>query len=209
MAGSFSPGAYMTHGAIDASHTLWFTSNNGNDVARVNSSTAAPITGFPINATTNTAGCPSSIASTISGPQQPAIDASGNAWIPLSGAISVPGTGSTVLKVTPAGACTTYTVGTGPYGATIDGANNLWVTNSKDNTITELSTATGTAISPSTAYTVGGLLSGPQGLSVDLSGDLIITNHTGNSIVEVIGAATPTYLPLGLAATNGKLGAKP
>jgi hypothetical protein len=209
MAASFGPGAFMTHGAIDASHTLWFTSNNGNDVARVNSSTAAPITGFPINATTNTTGCPSSIASTISGPQQPAIDASGNAWIPLSGALIVPGTGSTVLKVTPAGACTTYTVGTGPYGATIDGANNLWVTNSADNTITELSTATGTAISPSSNYTAGGLLSGPQGLSVDLSGDLIITNHTGNSIVEVIGAATPTYLPLGLAATNGKLGAKP
>jgi hypothetical protein len=75
--------------------------------------------------------------------------------------------------------------------------------------MTERNTTTGTAVSPSTNYTVGGLLSGPMGLAVDLSGDLIITNYTGNSIVEVIGAATPTYLPLGVVAGNSKLGAKP
>jgi len=205
MAASFPPGAYMTHAAIDSSHDIWFTSNNGNVIARVNSATGARITGFPVNTSTATAGCPSGTASTILSPEQPAIDASGNAWVPLYNG----GSGSTVLKVTAAGACTAFTVGTGPYGATIDGANNLWVTNNAGNSVTEISTATGTAVSPSTNYTIGGLLSGPQGLAVDPSGDLIITNFTGDSVVEVIGAATPTYLPLGVAAANGKLGAKP
>jgi hypothetical protein len=205
MAASFSAGAYMTHGAIDSSHDIWFTSNNGNDIARVNSSTGAAITGFPLNTSTATTACPSTIATTITNPEQPAIDASGNAWIPLYDN----GAGSTVIEVTPSAACTVYTVGTGPFGATVDGANNLWVSNKAGDSITEINTATGTVVSPSTNYTVGGLLSGPEGVAVDLSGDLIITSFTGNSVVEVIGAATPTYLPLGVAAANNKLGAKP
>jgi hypothetical protein len=210
MAASFPPGAFMTHAAFDSSRDIWFTSNNGNVIARVNSATGAAITGFPINTSTSTAGCPSGTASTILSPEQPAIDASGNAWVPIYNA----GSGSTVIKVTTAGACTAFPVGTGPYGAAVDGANNLWVTNNGGGgvgagSVTEISTATGTAISPSSNYTVGGLLSGPQGLAVDLSGDLIITNFTGDSIVEVIGVATPTYLPLGVAAANGKLGATP
>ena len=210
IAASFGPGAFMTHAAIDSSHDIWFTSNNGNVITRINSSTGAPIAGFPLNTSTATAGCPSGTASTILSPQQPAIDASGNAWVPIYNG----GSGSTVVEVTPSGACTAFPVGTGPYGATVDGANNLWVTNyasggTGSGSITEINTATGTALSPPTNYTVGGLLTGPQGLSVDLSGDLIITNFTGDSIVEVIGAATPTYLPLGVAAANSKLGAKP
>jgi hypothetical protein len=202
---SFGPGAFMTHAAIDGSHDIWFTSNNGNVITRVNSSTGARITGFPVNTSTATTACPSATASTILSPEQPAIDASGNAWVPIYDG----GSGSTVTEVTPAAAGTAFTVGTGPFGATIDGANNLWVTNNAGNSVTELSTATGTAVSPSTNYTVGGLLSGPQGIAVDLSGDLIIANFTGNSVVEVIGVATPTYLPLGVAAANGKLGATP
>ena len=212
---SFGPGAYATHGAIDSASAIWFTSDtvslsvsayaNGNVITRVGSITALPALGFPINSSTNTLGCPSSVASIISSPEQPAIDAAGNAWVPIYNS----GSGSSVIKVTPAAACTSYTVGNGPYGATIDGAGNLWVTNSAGNSLSELSTTTGTALSPATNYTVGGLLSGPLGLSVDLSGDLIVTNFTGNSIVEVIGAAAPTYLPLGVAAANGKLGAKP
>jgi DNA-binding beta-propeller fold protein YncE len=113
------------------------------------------------------------------------------------------------MKVTPAGACTSYLVGSGPYGAAVDGANNLWVTNNGGGSITEINTATGVAISPSTNYTAGGVLDGPQGIAVDLSGDLIIANFVDNSVVEVIGAAAPTYLPLGVAAGNSKLGAKP
>ena len=206
MMASFPPGAYMTHAAIDSSHDIWFTSNNGNVITRVNTSTGAPITGFPLNATTPTVGCPTGIAGNIIlSPQQPAIDGSGNAWVTLYNG----GSGSLVMEVTPAGVCTAFPVGTGPFGAAIDGANNLWVTNNTGNSITELSTPSGTALSPSTNYTVGGLLNGPEGVAVDLSGDLIITNYTGNSVVEVIGAATPTYLPLGVAAANGKLGAKP
>jgi len=215
LANSFGPGAYATHGAMDSASDIWFTSDtvslsttayaNGTVITRVGSISASPATGFPINSSTNTTACPSSVANTISSPEQPAIDAAGNAWVPIYNS----GNGSSVIKVTPAAACTAYTVGTGPYGATIDGADNLWVTNVAGNSLTELSTTTGTALSPATNYTVGGLLNGPLGLSVDLSGDLIITNFTGNSIVEVIGAATPTYLPLGVAAANNKLGAKP
>jgi hypothetical protein len=208
MTGSFNPGAYGTHGAVDAAGYIWFTSNTptyGNTITRVAKGTGTAATGFPINASAATTGCPTATASTILNPEQPAIDAAGNAWVPVLNG----GAGSTVIKVTSNGTCTAFTVGAGPYGATIDGSDNLWVTNNAGNSITELSAPTGTAISPTTNYTIGGMLSGPQGLSVDLSGDLIVTNYTGNSIVEVIGVATPTSLPLGVAAGNSKLGAKP
>ncbi len=206
MSASFSPGAYATHGAIDSNGYIWFTSNNGNLIARVGKNSGTAYTGFPVNTSTHTGTCN---ATSLLSPEQPAIDASGSAWVPVYNG----GSGTSVLFVKPsatgATACTLYTTGAGPWAAAVDGANNVWVTNRSENTITELSAATGTAMSPSTNYTIGGLLYGPEGVAVDLSGDLIITNYTGNSIVEVIGAATPTYLPLGAAAGSSKLGAKP
>jgi hypothetical protein len=205
MDGSFPVAAYMTHGAIDSTSAIWFTSNNGNVITRVSSSTGTAITGFPINGSTATTACPSTIATTILNPEQPSIDASNNAWVPLYNS----GAGTSLVEVSSAGACSAFSGFNGPYGTAIDGADNLWVTNRNGSTLSEVSTSGGTTLTPSTGYTAGGVLSGPQGIAVDLSGDLIIANYTGNSLIEVIGAATPTYAPLGVAAGKTKLGATP
>jgi hypothetical protein len=204
MQASFPVNAYMTHAAFDSSNDIWFTSNNGNVIARVASASGTAIAGFPLKTTTATTACPLATASTFLNPEQPSIDSGGNAWVPMYNA----GAGTTVAEITPTGGCTSVSGFNGPYGTTIDGANNLWVTNRHGNSISLLS-ASATTPAVASSYTVGGLLNGPQGIAVDLSGDLIIANYGGNSILEVIGAATPTYAPLGVAASKTKLGAQP
>jgi len=97
-----------------------------------------------------------------------------------------------------------------PFSATIDGADNIWVTNRGSNTITELNNA-GAAISPALNYQSGtGILNDPLNAAIDGSGNVWITNYTGQEIVELVGAAAPTVTPLSYASglANG-LGAKP
>ena len=170
----------------------------------MNSSTGTALTGFPFTQASilSTCGLLNSIA--LVTPEQVAIDASNNAWVPVNNGNA----GTYIVKISPTAGCSDYTVGTGPYGAAIDGAGNVWVTNNASNSLTELNSA-GTVISPSTGYLASSTLNGAQELAVDLSGDLIIANYGGSTVVQVIGVATPTYAPLGVAAANGKLGAKP
>jgi hypothetical protein len=214
IATSFSTGPGFTapyynvrHGAIDQVNTvanfqnLWLVSEGGGIISKilVPSTTGLPEAGFPIGNPQYPANpCQTSIVN----PEMPAIDASGDAWIPINNV----GNGTTVLKVTPTGNCASYPVDFGPYGAAVDGANTVWITNQTGNTITQLNSTSGAA---TINYKVDNFLNGPAGLAIDLSGDLLITNSIGSSIVEVIGAATPTYAPLGVAAANSKLGSTP
>jgi hypothetical protein len=216
---SLGAGVYITHGAIDGSNNVWFTSDTAGthgaiDMLQKNSTT--PNTGFPItSASTGTLTCP---INSVINPEQPAIDNAGNAWIPLYG---TSGGGNTVMEIMPSqtfgNTCYYWTTGHGPYGAAVDGANNVWITNRTDNSVTELSAATGFPISPATNYmpvnqvgtTTTALLKDPVNITVDISGDLMISNFAGNSLVELIGVATPTYAPLGVAAAVGKLGSTP
>jgi hypothetical protein len=208
---SFSAGAGCTapyynvrHGAIDPSGDLWLISELGSIISRIPSGTitGAPALGFPIG---NPVYPSQPCTTAISYPEQPAIDASGNAWIPINGN----GSGSNVLEVSSAGNCALLPVDTAPYGAAVDGADYVWVSNNGGNDITEINASTGAV--NQTNYTVNGILNGPTGLAVDLSGDLLIANYNASTIVEVIGAAAPTFAPLGVAAGSvpAKLGAKP
>jgi hypothetical protein len=214
IATSFSTGAGFTapyynvrHGAIDQVNTvanfsnLWLVSEGGGIISKilVPSTTGLPEVGFPI-------GNPQYPAQpcnmTLVNPEQPAIDANGNAWVPINNV----GNGTSVLKITPTGNCASYQVDSGPYGAAVDGANTVWITNQTGNTITQLNATSGAA---SINYKADNFLSSPAGIAIDISGDLLITNSGTGGIVEVIGAATPTYAPLGVAAANSKLGAQP
>ena len=192
----------VRHGAIDQFGYLWLVSENGSIISRISTGTTTglPATGFPIgNPNYPTVPCTTGINT----PEVPAIDSSGNAWVPINGG----GSGTTILKVTPTGVCSSFTTDNGPYGAAVDGSNNVWITDYTANDITEINASTG-AINQ-TYYTVGGFLNKPSGIAVDESGDLLITNYGGSSIVEVIGAATPAYAPLGAASAAGKLGSTP
>jgi secreted PhoX family phosphatase len=121
-----------------------------------------------------------------------------------------------------------------PEAIALDGAGNVWVANSGNNSVTELSNA-GTILSGTNGYTGGAIagtqLSGvsnytggamfvPDAIAVDGSGDVWIAsagNNPSQSFVTVlIGAATPVITPIaaGLPSTptvNGtsNLGTRP
>ena len=192
---------FVSHGAIDSAGYLWFSSEVGSAVTRVNSTTT---TGSPDSGTTFplTGTCS---GTSITNPENIAIDKTGAAWIPIYNG----GSGTQVMFVFPAGGCF-FTGAISGYGVAVDGASNVWITNRQYGSLTELVSSTAGAATPGgVALTAGGLLTDPMNIAVDISGDLMITNFAGNSLVEVIGAATPTYAPLGLAAKNNKLGQEP
>jgi DNA-binding beta-propeller fold protein YncE len=89
----------------------------------------------------------------------------------------------------------------------VDGANNIWVTNTGNSTVSEFA-STGSPITGSTGFS-GGTLSVPTTLDVDLSGDIWVVNSTGNSVTEFIGLAAPTVRPISTAVVGGTLGTKP
>jgi len=209
----FISGAYVTHAAIDGAGYIWMTSDStwvvsgttyyGSAITRVSKGTGMVPTGssFPINPAGSACG------SGLFSPEQPAIDSSGNAWIPMYGKT---GQTSAMIVVNPSGTCIKYPkTGKGPYGAAVDGVSNVWVTNRTDNTFMGLNNSTGLSLT-STATVTGpnlspqnngnNLLSDPSSIAVDISGDVFITNYVGSTVVEVIGLTTPVYGPLGVAA---------
>jgi hypothetical protein len=237
---TFPAAAFPTHAAIDSAGYEWITSDTatyGNAITRVTKAGGAVPAGsaFPIyNAALGACG-------NFISPEQPAIDNSGNAWIPVYG---LNGQGSGVYVVSPTttllSGCsfynTEYGALVGPYGAAVDGANNVWITNTKGGSsitgyggggfgsLAELSAAPATMGSnlSSTNFQpvnqVSGLgsylLNDPLNVAVDISGDVFVTNYAGGagangSIVEFIGLATPLYGPLGVAAGASKIGTTP
>jgi streptogramin lyase len=190
-------GQSATHMAIDSlanGYNLWISSENGDVVCVVNtSSTGALVHQIVIN---------SAQSSGSYSPEVIAIDALGSAWIPNQRS-------STLSRITQGGVLTNPTGGTlsNPYGVAVDGAGSVFIANRGNNGISEYAN-TGTAVS-AVNLQAGGTLSDPLNLAVDLAGNLWITNYTGNKIVEMVGVATPTYAPLSVAASVNKLGSKP
>jgi hypothetical protein len=218
-----STDGYPTHGAIDTAGYDWLTSDTttyGNIITRVlKTSGAVASSNFPINANNSSNVCGGSFVA----PEQPAIDAKGNAWIPIYGG----GSGNGVYVINPTGStCSFYptegflTYG-GPYGAAVDGSNNVWVTNLTDGSLTELSAngtpgtyPFGSSLSSAAFQPVNSsgasILNHPMSVAVDISGDVFIANYANNSIVELIGLATPVFGPLGVAAaTNCNMASPP
>ena len=228
----FPVGAFPTHAAIDSAGYEWITSDTptyGNSITRVSKVGAAvpALSGFPIY-NLSLGACGNFIS-----PEQPAIDNSGNAWIPVYGLAGM-GSGVYVVNPTATGptACsfynTEYGASVAPYGAAVDGANNVWITNTAggsnvtgyyggaSGSLAELSATTGLNLSSTNFQPVNqvsgagvSLLSDPLNVAIDISGDVFVTNYAGNSIVEFIGLATPLYGPLGVAAGASKIGTTP
>jgi streptogramin lyase len=164
-------------------------------------------------------------------PEAPAIDHSGNAWIPIQTA-----TGE-IYKVSPTGGTTILTSGTTganltwTFGSAIDGNGNVWVVNrcgnygtcgggTGINTIIQINAANNLAISPPTNYVPEAqypataaaftkMLDDSLNLAVDPSGNLWVTNYIGNAVVELVGVAAPAITPLSVSAHNNTLGTKP
>ncbi len=193
-------GDTFDHLAIDGNQQLWASDQHGGVLCQFNADgTIAPHFPVSVDVTPNLTSSPEVIG----------IDANNAAWVSLKDGNEVDqvtihnGNNKVAVNtLTSAGTGATFSQ---PYSATIDGADNVWVTNRGSNTITELSNA-GAAISPTLNYQFGtGILSDPYNAAIDPSGNVWITNFNGGEVVEMVGAAAPTATPL----SAGKLGVKP
>ncbi|MBV8360898.1 MAG: hypothetical protein JO189_23625 [Deltaproteobacteria bacterium] len=81
-----------------------------------------------------------------------------------------------------------------PIGIAIDSAGFVWVANSANNSMSELSSS-GSPLSAPTGYTDGGL-DGPAGIAVDGSGNIWLSNSRGNTVTEFLGLARPVKSPI-------------
>jgi streptogramin lyase len=189
------------HLAIDASQQLWVSDEHGGVVCRY-TATGGAVKNFPVSVGSGNY------------PEAIGIDSNAAAWVSLENADEVDqitihnGNGAVNVNTLTSG-------GTGgtfnrPFSATIDGLDNVWVTNRGSNSLTELTNA-GTAVSPSTNYQpVGAALSDPLNAAIDGSGDIWITNYAGQEVVEMIGAAAPVVTPLSYASGSAAgLGVRP
>ncbi len=179
---------------VDANHGFWI-SNNEQDVAH-----------FSSNGTllANAPCCSQSLGI--------ATDSAGNVWVAdaLGGA---DGRGAVAELVTDSSNNTTIVSGltTGgiyyPGAVAVDSAQNIWIANRVNNSITELAginntLPVATAISPSTGvYSIGGYgldagLGEPYSLLPDRSGNLWVSNEYLDTVTMFFGLAAPTQTPL-------------
>ena len=180
--------------ALDANHGFWLSTNN-QEVAHFSSTGALLV---------DAACCNESLGI--------ATDAAGNLWIAdyLGGA---DGHGAIAEAVTDSSGNTSVPItglATGgvnyPGYVAIDAAQNVWITNLVNGSISELagstSAAPGSALSPSTGvngkggYGLDASLREPYTLLPDRSGNLWVTNFGIDSLTMFFGLAAPTVTPL-------------
>ena len=148
-----------------------------------------------------------------------AIDAQGNLYIADTG-------NSTIRKVTPAGVVTTIAGSaeitgsadgqgpaarfSSPTGVAVDGSGNLFVTDTGNNTIREItaagltSTIAGTSgiTGSSDGSGSGALFKGPTGIVVDSSGNLFVADTGNDTIRKVSPSPPPDWAPIPCAAPS-------
>lgn len=142
----------------------------------------------------------------VSAPLGLAVDSSGNIWVANSGSNSVTEFVSGGNPDKPNTYCNTGTTGctttagfnfSAPEGVAVDGSGNVWVTNTGNNSVTEILASTpGTPSvfcntgATGCTTTAGFNLNAPVGVAVDGSGNVWVTNTGNNSVTEIL-ASTP------------------
>jgi len=143
--------------------------------------------------------------------------ADGSVWVANNG--GPPNYNSrTVCKIDPiTGDVETFSINAskeaGPWGLNLDGANNVYVANFEDLSISVLNGSSvsslyghqpGTELSPEGGYDFDGNIMRPTGLEVDSAGNVWVTNNYNveadlygqNSVFQAIGLADPVKTPL-------------
>ena len=190
--------------AIDVSGHIWATNPEEYTLSELNSSGTAMSPG---------AGWGNS--SKMEAPTNLAIDASGNLWVADGSDFISALSEYTPSAATPpvAGAWSSaspiYNGGLGyPWGVAIDGAGNIWMSNSYNSyaAVSEFSSS-GAAITPQNStqngYIIPGAQGAPMGIAIDGSGNVWVANsngtaygHANGSVGEYVGAATPVVTPV-------------
>ncbi len=180
--------------AIDSSHNAWFV----NQAAASGSVTSISADGTQVNTTICGGEAPSGIATDAIGVTTST--SRGHLWTAnyYTSSISELGLNNdgTVTVIS-----TGYTGGglDQPNGIAVDGAGNVWATNFRGASITELQGANSSQ--PGTPISTNGFgkdasLSAPFAIAIDASGNVWVSNQGSSTITEFVGAATPVKTPL-------------
>ena len=187
--------------AVDSSHGVWI-SDNDDTIAHVSAASDAYPNGQLLshpNCCNETYGL--------------ATDVNGTVWVAdylggknFEGAFAevttVAGVSTVVIKGSQVGGLNH------PAMVAVDGGQNIWFSNYRGASITEIAGVRapigldGTALSPSTGvYGIGGYgldetLTDPLGIAPDRAGNLWVANEGSNTVVMFFGLATPTVTPV-------------
>ncbi len=196
--------------AVDASGDM-FIADSGNNVIR-EVTPSGIITTVAGNGTAGYSGDGGAATSAeLNDPTGVAVDLSGNLFIADSannvirevsgGKIStVAGTGK--AGYTGDGHAATAAELNDPQGVAVDSSGNLFIADSRNNVIREVSGGT-----ISTVAATAGVLNDPQGVTVDSSGNLFIADSGNNVIREVSSGTISTVAGTGTAGYSGDGGA--
>ncbi len=203
--------------AIDAAKNLYVTDTVGHTIRKISP-------GRVVSTLAGSAGVSGSADGTgstarFNSPIGIAVDGSGNVYVAEV-------TNSTIRKITPAGAVTTFagaafqfgaTDGAGtsarfflPYGLAIDSSGNLYVADGGNNTIRKI-TAGGTVSTLAGAPQQSGFIDGagsaarfnnPWGVTVDTAGNVYVADYGNNAIRKVTPAGVVTTVA-GVSGVSG------
>jgi streptogramin lyase len=120
--------------------------------------------------------------SAIPFPSAVAVDGSHNGWFGVQGA---------AVRVTPAGAVSSFPCCDDPAGIAIDVAGNVWIADYRASAVVELSAA---GVVANRTLVIGGA-GGPQGIAIDGAGNVWAANYKGDSVVELAGANAAAISP--------------
>ena len=158
--------------AIDPNGTTWVVDYGNSHLTQFNPS-GQPLSGA--------AGYTSQL---FAFPDAIAIDANHNAWIGNQGSGSV-------TKVSPDGAtATNFACCDSAAGLAIDQRGYLWIANYYGNSVSQLSTTSGTVISNG-GYTASNTIDHPQGIAIDGNGNIWIANYRNTYLTQLAGSAAP------------------
>jgi sugar lactone lactonase YvrE len=181
--------------AIDGNHNAWFA----NQAAQLGSVTSISSDGSQVNTVVCGGEAPSGVATDAIAASTNG--ATGHVWTANYYSDSV-----SELALLANGSVTVVSTGyTGggiehPNGIAVDGAGNVWVTNYRGASITELQGANasspGTPVSPSTGFGSDASLIAPFGIAIDAGGNVWVSNQGSSTVTQFLGAATPVKTPL-------------